>query len=188
MTRLWLIGGGVFLGLLLIVSIVLAFTQKEELLPLGTAEAAVQDFLKAAKSDDIDLSYSYLSKELQAECKVEDFVGRSPYQIQQITDSRVTLNKTTVAGEVTFVDVDISQYNNGGIFGASEYTHSQRFSLKQEEGLWKFSSYPWPYNFCKSPVRVTPAPAPYRLEPTPAPTQAPLLAPTAEPTSKPAAP
>ena len=30
MTRLWLIGGGAFLGILLIVSLVLALTQKED--------------------------------------------------------------------------------------------------------------------------------------------------------------
>ena len=109
MTRMWLIGGGVFLGVLLIASLVLAFTQKEDLLPLGTAEAAVQSFLEATDAEDLQVSYDFLSDELKAECKLEDFVARRPYEIGRMEDSRVSLENTTTANEVTFVDVRISQ-------------------------------------------------------------------------------
>jgi hypothetical protein len=185
MTRWWLIGGGAFLGILLIASLVLAFIQDEQLLPLGTAEAAVQDFLNAAETDSLEVSYGYLSEELKAGCKLEDFASHSPYENQRIEESRVTLDKTNVVGDITFVDVKISQYYNQGPFGTSESSHSEQFALKQENGLWKFSRYPWPYDHCRSlvPVNVVP-----KVEPAPAPTQVPLQAPTAEPAAKPAAP
>jgi|GEM_PF-470007 hypothetical protein len=185
MTRWWLIGGGAFLGILLIASLILAYTQEEELLPLGTAEAAVQDFLNAAEADNLEVSYGYLSEELKAGCRLEDFVFDSSYRFQWIQESRVILDKTNVVGDITFVDVKISQYYSQGPFGTSESLHSEQFALKQENGLWKFSKYPWPYNFCRSAVPVNVVP---KVEPTPAPTHVPLQAPTAEPARKPAAP
>jgi hypothetical protein len=184
MTRWWLIGGGGFLGILLIASLVLTFTQDEQLLPLGTAEAAVQDFLNAAETDNIEVSYGYLSEELKAGCKLEDFVSRSSYEDQRMEESRVTLDKTNVVGDITFVYVKISQYDPGPL-GTTESTHSEQFALTQEGGLWKFSRYPWPYNFCRSAVPVNEVP---KVGVTPASTQVPLQAPTAEPTTKPAAP
>ncbi len=184
MTRWWLIGGGAFLGILLIASLVLAFTQDEQLLPLGTAEVAVQDFLYAAETDDIEVSYGYLSEELKAGCKLEDFVSRSPYEDQRIEDSRVTLDETNVVDDITFVDVKISQYYPGPL-STTESTHKERFALTLEDGRWKFSRYPWPYNFCRSTVPVNMVP---KVEVTPVSIQVPLQAPTAEQTAKPVAP
>ena len=186
MTRLWLIGGGVFLGVLLIASVVLTFTQKEDLPPIGSPEAAVQNFLKAAQEDEYEVTYDFLSAELKLDCDLEDFVGqrRSVVDGMNVNDSRVTLQKTTTAGGVTFVDVKITQFYRTGPFGSSESSYQQRYSLQQENDLWKFSNYPWPYRHCgrNRPVPPSPPPPP---RPSPAPT---ATAPIEEPTAKPAAP
>lgn len=187
MTKLWLIGGGVFLGILLVGSVILALTQKEDLLPLGTPEAAIQDFLKAAEADDFQVSYDFLSEDLKAECQLEDFVRQRPFEVSRIEDSRISLEKTTSVGEITFVDVRVSQFYGSGPFGSSESTYTQQYSLRQEDGLWKFSVYPWPYNNCGIPKPVPPVREPVR-QPSPAPTPVVLQAPTAEPPAKPAAP
>ncbi|MCI0813333.1 MAG: hypothetical protein J4N27_05555 [Chloroflexi bacterium] len=192
MTKVWLIGGGAFLGILLIASVVLALTQKEDLLPLGTPAAAVQDFLKATESDDYQVSYDFLSEELKAACTLEDFAGQRRFDRRGTEDSRVTLEKTSTVNGVTFVDVRVTQFYGTGPFGSSESYHQQRYSLRQEDGLWKFSAYPWPYHNC-GPLRPAPPPVSPVVEepgprPTPVPTPAPLRVPSAEPTARPAAP
>ncbi|MDA0769911.1 MAG: hypothetical protein O2821_06775 [Chloroflexi bacterium] len=188
MTRLWLIGGSVFLGILLIASLVLALTQKENLLPLGTAEAAVQNFLIASEAEDFQVAYDFLSEELKADCKLEDFAGQHRFDGGQVEDSSVTLDKTSTADGVTFVDVRITQFYGTSPFGSSESTQQQRYSLRQEDGLWKFSVYPWPYYNCGQDRFAPPYYEVPALRPTPAATPAPLMAPTAEPPAKPAAP
>ena len=173
MTKVWLIGGGAFLGILLVASVVLALTQQEDLLPLGSPEAAVQEFLKATEADDFQVSYDFLSKELKAECKLEDFAGQRRFDRRGTEDSRVTLEKTTTANGVTFVDVRITQFYGTGPFGSSESSRQERYSLRQEDGLWKFAAYPWPYYNC-GPFKPVPEPVQPPPRPSPAPTPAPL--------------
>ena len=184
MTRLWLIGGGVFLGILLIASVVLTLTQKEDLPPIGSPEAAVQNFLKAAQEDEYEVTYDFLSAELKLDCELEDFVGQRRFDGGVMDDSRVTLQKTTTAGGVTFVDVRITRFYGTGPFDSSESSYEQRFSLQQEDDLWKFSAYPWPYGNC-GPHRPLPQP----VRPPPIPRSAPTpVAQIDEPTARPAAP
>lgn len=175
MAKGWLIGGGIFLGVLLIASIALALTQREETpFPVGTPEAAVQDFLKASETEDFQVAYDLLSERLKSQCELQDFVGQRFPGDRTFENSRVTLERTSAVNDTTFVTVRITQIYNNGPFGSSESSHEHRYALVQEDGQWRFSDYPWPFFNCG---RFNPEPA-RPVVPTPAPTSEPEASPT----------
>ncbi len=177
MTKIWLIGAGVLLGGLLIAAVAVALLEKEDPLPEGTPEAAVQDFLLSIEGEDYDASYDFLSAELKRDCKIDDVFGSSFGPAERLKSDRITLDKTAFVDGTAFVTVTLTQFRGSGPFGASESSHSQQYSLQQEDGEWKFKQYPWPLFRCGpfKPVPEFRAPTPVHL---PAPTAVPANTPT----------
>lgn len=147
MTKWWLIGAAVFLGVLLVVSIVLALTSRETEFAPGTPERTVQDLLRAAEGDDIEAAYRMLSAELLENCELKDYADGG-YRFDDDRDIRATLRETKVIDGVTFVEVRITQFYGGGPFDSGESSYNRRYALRQEGGVWKFTEYPWPYDYC----------------------------------------
>lgn len=174
MAKGWLIGGGAFLVLLLVVSIIVALLDQEEPLAAGTPEATVQQFLQATEAEDLSTSFNMLSVALQDECGLEEFGGRNYPSKNRFGDARVTLEKSQIVEDTAFVTVRISQFHSSGPFSTSESNFEQRYSLLREEGEWKFAEYPWPFFNCGpfKPIPVRPpeqAPREALVEPSPAP-------------------
>jgi hypothetical protein len=161
MPKAWLIGGAVFLVALLVASVIVALLDSEETQPEGTPERALQLFLDAVRQDDFELAYSFLSEELKEECTVEEFVGGNFPKRDHLRDDRVTLESTATVKETVFVTVRVTQFRGSGPFGTSESSFEQRFALRQKEGQWRFTEYPWPFFRCGpfEPVRPTPEPS-----------------------------
>ena len=154
MAKGWLIGGAVALGALLVASIVVALMEETELLPEGTASAAVQRFLMAVEDEEFELAHGFLTEDLKAECPVDEFFGGT---IRGMRDSRITLEGTRAAGETVFVTVRITEFRRGGgPLGSSESSYEQRYSLRQEGERWQFTEYPWPFFRC-GPFKQQPA-------------------------------
>ena len=172
MSKRWLIGGAVFLAVLLIASIIVALLESEESLPEGTPEAAVQKYIAAAEDGNLDEAYTYLSEGLLKDCTVETFAGRGYPAEEQLQGARVTLERTTPVGDTVFVTVEVTNYRGGSPFTGSNYSFDQRFALKLEGGEWKFSEYPWPFFDCGYLKVVPPTPVPTAI-PTPTATMTP---------------
>ena len=170
MSRIWLIGGVAFLGLLLVASIIVALTIDEDTLQEGTPEAIVQDFLKAVDAEELQVAHSFLAEDLRQDCPVERFFGDPFPRGDQLKDARITFEKTTMVNETAFVTVRISRFQGSGPFGASESSHDQQYTLRQQDGEWQFSQFPRPFFRC-GPFKI--------IEPTPTPETMP------EPTSTP---
>ena len=170
MTKGWLIGGGVFLGALLIASVIVAMLDRDEPLPEGSPEAAVQSFLKAIEDENFEVAHSSLSDSLREDCPIEKFAGGNIRGDSKLRDNRITLERTKTVQDTVFVTVRVTQFHGSGPFGASESSFEHRFALRQEEGRWRFTEFPWPFFRCGpfEPVRVKPA-APPTPEPTPIP-------------------
>ena len=79
MAKTWTIVAAAALALLLVASVVVAVLESEEPFEAGTAEAAVQDFLRAVADDEFETVYGFLSAELREECSVEQ-VFASPFR------------------------------------------------------------------------------------------------------------
>ena len=149
MTKWWLIGAAVFLAVLLIASIVLALTSKEAEFAPGTPEHAVQSLLRSVEADDIETAYAMLSQELQQKCELKNFADGGRYRSGDDRDIRATLRATKTIDDITFVNVEVTQFYGSGPFDSGESSYDRRFALQQEGGEWKFTEYPWPYDYCQ---------------------------------------
>ena len=149
MTKWWLIGAAVFLAVLLIASIVLALTSKEAEFAPGTPEHAVQSLLRSVEADDIETAYAMLSQELQQKCELKNFADGGRYRSRDDRDIRATLRATKTIDDITFVNVEVTQFYGSGPFDSGESSYDRRFALQQEGGEWKFTDYPWPYDYCR---------------------------------------
>ena len=149
MTKWWLIGAAVFLAVLLIASIVLALTSKEAEFAPGTPEHAVQSLLRSVEADDIETAYAMLSQELQQKCELKNFADGGRYRSGDDRDIRATLRATKTIDDITFVNVEVTQFYGSGPFDSGEPSYDRRFVLQQEGGEWKFTDYPWPYDYCR---------------------------------------
>lgn len=147
MTKWWLIGAAAILAVLLIASIVLALTSRETEFPPGTPERAVQDLLRATENDNIEAAYGMLSADLLEKCQLKDYADRS-YRFDDDRDIRATLREAKIIDGVTFVEVRITEFYGGGPFDSGESSYNRRYALRQEDGEWKFTEYPWPYDYC----------------------------------------
>ena len=172
MAKGWLIGAGIFLGAILIASIVVVILEKEEPLPVGTPEAAVQLFLKGVEDESFELAYGFLSSDLMVDCAVDEFFGTTGGLRDRLIDDRITLEGVKTVKDTAFVTVRFTRFHGTGPFGASESSYEQRFSLRQEDGEWRFTEYPWPFFRCgpfKPVIETHPTPSPTRPAATPAP-------------------
>jgi hypothetical protein len=150
---------------LLIAAIVVVLTSKPQPLAPGTPEAAVQGFLLALEDEDFPTAHAYLSDELKAACPLETF-GIENYSRWEMENNRIAFAETTITGDIAFVSIDVTYMSSDFPFGSSEYTNTQRYSMRQFDGEWRFVSSPWPYYGCgpervPEPVTiVTPTPGP----------------------------
>ena len=148
MTKWWLIGAGVVLGALLVGSVVLALLSKETVFAPGTPERAVQDLLRAAEDAEIETAYGMLSEELHEKCTLQGFLDATGYSFNNYEDIRATLRDTKVVDDLTLVNVRVTEFYGGGPFDSGESSYDRRYTLRQEAGEWKFTEYPWPYDYC----------------------------------------
>jgi len=151
MAKIWTIVATVALALLLVASVIVAVLEREEPFEAGTAEAAVQDFLRAVEDDELDTVYGFLSAQLREECSVEQMFA-SPFRYRtQFDQNRITLEQTNEGGGATFVTIRISSFEGSGPFGSSESSYLEQYALKRAEDRWQFVQFPWPLFRCAQP-------------------------------------
>ena len=151
MAKWWLIGAATSLAVLLIASIALALTSREAEFAPSTPEYTVQTLWRVAESEDIKTAYTMLSQELQQKCTLKNYMDGSgvPFSIRNSRNSHVTLRDTQLVGDITFVSVRVTRFHGSGPFDSGESSYDRRYALQQEEGEWKFTEYPWPYDYCR---------------------------------------
>ncbi len=165
MDRYWIIGGSVLLGLLLVGSIVVSLSNREDNFDPGAPEYVVQQYLGHVERGEFETVHASLSPDLQSECSAEDlFKQVSGDRLDRLDDNRVTLKSVKLVGETTSVTVEIHEFRRGELFGSSEWSHERRFFLKQIDGEWKFTDYPWPLFRCEADDRDGSPPAPPRTD------------------------
>ena len=157
MTRLWLIAGGALLGVLLVASVVLSLTRQEATFAPDSPEGVVQRLLKAVREQDYETAHSLLSAELREKCSVEDLAGSGGLLRRGERDFQVILEDSRSVGEAVVVRATVTEFYGGGLFGPSESTWQVTYTLRQEDGRWRFSDYPWPLaGPCPEPVPPLP--------------------------------
>jgi len=142
-SRRWLLASGLAIGVLVIVTVVLALTiasqGDEPLLPEDTPEGTVQRFLLAVRDEDYLAVESYLSP------TIDDKIA---YDLQRnrVAETingprwKVTLGKSIVRDDEATVDVMVDVFRSQGPFGNSVRTHQVTFFLKKEGASWRITS------------------------------------------------
>ena len=139
---------------LLAIGVMIGLRGNEQALEKDTPEYVVQQFLKAASKQNYGEVHSLLSDKLD-NCSVEDLVSEGAGISRMVKDRRVTLEQTQYANGVAIVMVLVTEFSTDGPFGSHENSHEQAFSLRKEQGMWKFTKLPWPYHSCGDGLSLT---------------------------------
>jgi len=141
----WLYYFGAAIGLLVIVTIVLALTigspSQENLLSADTPEGTVQHFLLAVKDGDYQAAESYLAPPEDPNVRPElDLLKNRVTSAGEEPGWRASLGDTNVTGEEATVDVTVDVFRPRGPFENSVDTYQITFFLTSASGDWKITS------------------------------------------------
>jgi hypothetical protein len=151
----WLLGVALTVLALVVLALVVALVTRPQgatLLPQDTAEGTVQRYLLAIEEDDHQKAYGYLSNELQKACTY-DYFRRFTDRLR-LEEVRITLEGTKRLNSSVEVSVRVTQFSISSPLrdpiplSARESPYSERFTLAQVEGDWRFTDKPWPMDRC----------------------------------------
>jgi hypothetical protein len=111
----------------------------------------VQLYLTSILDDDFISSYNLLSSKQQLRCPLTTMATQSGNK-EVLRQTHVTLKKTEIIDVNAFVTVKITTIDNNGLFGTSENSHEERYSLVKEDGQWRINGDVWPNLDCLSPT------------------------------------
>jgi hypothetical protein len=106
----------------------------------GTPAGVVQAYLQAVIDGSYPAATALLSP--SSGCGVQDVATSwTP------TSAQVVLDHTAVDGDTAVVTVEVTEGAADDLFGSSGFSHTERFSLQRENGVWKITGSPWlPYS------------------------------------------
>jgi hypothetical protein len=145
-----LLGFGIGIAALVIITIVLVFTLGQKAAPLlseNTPEGTVQRYLQAIQDKDYTKAYSYIAP---IPTPTDYPKGYPPaqsfeYWIQSAQNAannnwRATLGKTIINGDNATVGIKVEVFRSGGLFNNPVYSNNVTFSLKKVNNLWLITS------------------------------------------------
>ena len=151
MNRIWLIGAGVLLGAVVVASIVLELFDEPTEFPDNSPERAVQLYLEASNEGNYQRVHKTFIRSLRDSCSQQDLLRTSTYEREPLRDSRVTLERTDITDDSVLLSARVTRAGSNDFFAISEYSFKRVFTLKQEDGEWRFSEFPWPFENCNGP-------------------------------------
>ena len=143
-----LLGIGITIVALVVIAVVLVFTQKNvPLLPEDTPQGTVQRFLIAIQNKDYPQGYNYLQiTEKDIKVTYDDWVR---FDIPSMSSTsqpawKATLGQTTISGNNASVEVFVDTFrpNSNGPFGSSTYTQLILFQLTKVGNSWLITTRP----------------------------------------------
>lgn len=156
----WLAGAGVLVALLVVSSVVMAVLNRgsePDLLPAGSPERAVQDYILATQQEDAQAAYALLSEEARERCDPDNLSGgdfhlpRDSFSIR-LVDTEEEEDEAVVTIEVTQVDTP----GEIPLLGGSVSDYDTTYRLVREQGEWRLDDTGWPGWWC--PPKTTPTP------------------------------
>lgn len=136
----FLLGFGIAIGALIIVTLVLVATigqRNAPLLPENTPEGVVQRFLVAIQERDYPQAYSYLGPDrVGVKVTYEDWVRQFQYNRGE-AGWKATLGQTVGTGDERTVEVIIEVFRPGGPFEDPVHTNRVNYFLKRTGDTWR---------------------------------------------------
>ncbi len=160
----WLVGIAVGVGALVILSLAVTLFSSgtpPRLLPVGSPEARVQDFILAIDDGELDAAYDMLDPDAVADCSRADFRQRASYG--ERAGLRVALHSVDIYNDQADVSVSVSSFSGSPPFDFSESNYDVRFALAKHDQTWAITLAPWPFSGCPFTVKSRPAATPVPL-------------------------
>ena len=156
----WLAGAAVLVGLLIVFSVVIAVLNREsepDLLPAGSPERAVQDYILAVQREDGHAAYALLNEEVRSRCD-PDALSAESFQIYSGSFSTRLLRTKEGADEavVTIKVTEVDTPEGVPLFGGSVSDYDRTYRLIREQGEWRLRHFGWPAWGC--PRKAMPIP------------------------------
>src|SRR5207248_7530412 len=98
---------------------------------------------------DYNKAYDYLSDSMARKPTRDQFVSynlqSSNYEYNQ--QARILIDSEQTYGDNATVKVNVTHYyySSGPFAGSSDYTSSEAFTLKREQGAWRITELPYEY-------------------------------------------
>lgn len=158
----WLVGVAGIVVALIVASVIVALTTSRGAvagLSEDTPEGVVQGFLLAIQDRHYSQAQGYLSADLQESCTVDHVRETARWYVERSADRRVSLlGAEPLPDDRVEVRVRVTEVDVSPPFGVSERSFTQRYTLAQEDGAWRFVEPPWPVQWCPGEEKVAPLP------------------------------
>ena len=105
-----------------------------------TPEGVVQSYARAVIAHDRTAALDLLASDLRENC--------DRAEPSNVMDLRMTVVSSTISGDTALVQVTISHGTGSGLFGDSNYTYDETFTLVLENSEWKVHYTPWEFMLC----------------------------------------
>lgn len=129
----FLILGALVLIAVGVISIPLVVRRAPILEPLTTPAGTVQRFYQALYAGDYATAYDFLSTDLQAQISLSQFQQQLNIDLQH---SQMRVLATTIIGTHATVQIRVTYFQAGGIFGSDEWSIEDEVLLQREDQRW----------------------------------------------------
>jgi hypothetical protein len=105
----------------------------------STPEGVVQRYAQAVSDGRLDDARVYVSDTADIECYDYDLGVEQP---------RLTFVSTDISGDVATVTVNLTTTYGYSLFGSSESSYEELFTLERGTGEWQITKAPYPFGVC----------------------------------------
>ena len=116
-----------------VISIPLVVRRAPTLEPAATPAGTVQRFYQALYAADYATAYSFLSADIQSKLSLSQFQQQLNIDLQH---SQMRVLATTITGTHATVQIQVTHFQSGGIFGSDEWSTEQQVLLQHEGERW----------------------------------------------------
>lgn len=129
----FLILGALVLIAVGVISIPLVVRRTPTLEPATTPAGTVQRFYQALYAGDYATAYSFLSADVQHKISLSQLQQQLNVDLQH---SQMRVMATTITGTHATVQIRVTHFQSGGIFGSDEWSTEQEVLLQREDERW----------------------------------------------------
>jgi hypothetical protein len=123
-----------------LIAIPLAGSRALTLAPASTPEGIVQRFYQALQAEDYQAAYNLVSPDSRRKLPLAEFRQQVESQIE---GTQVRIDETRISGATATVEVTLTSFSSGDLFGSGEYSYQRDITLQREGESWRIVDGPF---------------------------------------------
>ena len=116
-------------------------------LPADTPGGVVQRFYRALEGHDYDAAYAYLASSMVDKPTRDEFASYNLTSRDGNQQRRIRIDRENIYGDNATVDAGVTYYYQSSwpFGGSDEWTSTETFGLRRENGQWLITELPYQY-------------------------------------------